>query len=112
MRMEIFGKTTITSGLHGGVYNNNGYCVHISVEAGNGNDYSQAQIDAREWLTRKIMGDLNVPASKVKGHWEVYNNSACPGYSKEQMDAFRARLGNLQLQHQSRLRRCAYRQLR
>ena len=76
-----------------GVYNNNGYCVHISVEAGNGNDYSQAQIDAREWLTRKIMGDLNVPASKVKGHWEVYNNSACPGYSKEQMDVFRARLG-------------------
>ena len=52
------------------VYNNNGYCVHISVEAGNGNDYSQAQIDAREWLTRKIMGDLNVPASKVIGHRE------------------------------------------
>lgn len=76
-----------------GVYNNNGYCVHISVETGNGNDYSQTQIDAREWLTRKIMGDLSVPASKVKGHWEVYNNSACPGYSKEQMDAFRSILG-------------------
>ena len=30
-----------------GVYNNNGYCVHISVEAGNGNDYSQTQIDAQ-----------------------------------------------------------------
>ena len=75
-----------------GVKDNNGYCVHISVEAGNGGDYSQAQIDARDWLTRKIMGDLNIPASKVKGHWEIYNNSSCPGYTKAQMDAFRARL--------------------
>ena len=75
-----------------GVYNNNGYCVHISVEAGNGSDYSQAQIDAREWLTRKIMADLNIPASEVKGHNEIYNNSSCPGYTKAQMDAFRAKL--------------------
>ena len=45
-----------------GVKDNNGYVVHISVEAGNGGDYSQAQIDARDWLTRKIMGDLNIPA--------------------------------------------------
>lgn len=75
-----------------GVKDNNGYVAHICVEAGNGNDYSQAQIDAREWLTRKIMGDLNIPASKVKGHWEIYNNSSCPGYTKAQMDAFRAKL--------------------
>ena len=75
-----------------GVYNNNGYCVHISVEAGSGTDYSDAQIAARDWMTRKIMGDLSVPASKVKGHWEVYNNSSCPGYTKAQMDAFRAKL--------------------
>ena len=73
-----------------GVKDNNGYVVHISVEAGNGNDYSQAQIDAREWLTRKIMADLSIPASKVKGHWEIYNNSSCPGYTKAQMDEFRA----------------------
>ena len=75
-----------------GIADNNGYVVHISVEAGNGNDYSQEQVAAREWLTRKIMGDLNVPASKVKGHWEIYNNSSCPGYTKAQMDAFRAKL--------------------
>ena len=75
-----------------GVKDSNGYVVHISVEAGNGNDYSQAQIDAREWLTRKIMADLSIPASKVKGHWEIYNNSSCPGYTKAQMDAFRAKL--------------------
>lgn len=75
-----------------GVKDSNGYVVHISVEAGNGNDYSQAQIDAREWLTRKIMADLNIPAIKVKGHWEIYNNSSCPGYTKAQMDVFRAKL--------------------
>jgi hypothetical protein len=75
-----------------GVYNNNGYVVHISVEAGNGDDYSPAQVAAREWLTRKIMADLNIPASNVKGHNEIYNNSSCPGYTKAQMDAFRAKL--------------------
>ena len=75
-----------------GVKDNNGYVVHISVEAGNGNEYSPEQVAAREWLTRKIMGDLNIPASKVKGHWEIYNNSSCPGYTKAQMDAFRAKL--------------------
>lgn len=75
-----------------GVYNNNGYVVHISVEAGNGNDYSPAQVAAREWLTRKIMSDLNISASNVKGHNEIYNNSSCPGYTKAQMDAFRAKL--------------------
>ena len=75
-----------------GVYNNNGYVVHISVEAGNGNDYSPEQVAAREWLTRKIMSDLNISASNVKGHNEIYNNSSCPGYTKAQMDAFRAKL--------------------
>ena len=75
-----------------GVKDNNGYVVHISVEAGNGNDYSPEQVAAREWLTRKIMADLNISASNVKGHNEIYNNSSCPGYTKAQMDAFRAKL--------------------
>lgn len=75
-----------------GVKDNNGYVVHICVEAGDGNDYSPEQVAARDWLTRKIMADLNIPASKVKGHNEIYNNSSCPGYTKAQMDAFRARL--------------------
>ena len=75
-----------------GVKDNNGYVVHISVEAGDGNDYSPEQVAARDWLTRKIMADLNIPASKVKGHNEIYNNSSCPGYTKAQMDAFRAKL--------------------
>ena len=71
---------------------NNGYVVHICVEAGDGNDYSPEQVAARDWLTRKIMADLNIPASNVKGHNEIYNNSSCPGYTKAQMDAFRAKL--------------------
>ena len=75
-----------------GVKDNNGYVVHICVEAGDGNDYSPEQVAARDWLTRKIMADLNIPASKVKGHWEIYSNSSCPGYTKAQMDAFRAKL--------------------
>ena len=75
-----------------GVKDNNGYVVHICVEAGDGNDYSPEQVAARDWLTRKIMADLNIPASKVKGHWEIYNNSSCPGYTKAQLDAFRAKL--------------------
>ncbi len=73
-----------------GVKDNNGYVVHICVEAGDGNDYSPEQVAARDWLTRKIMADLNIPASKVKGHNEIYNNSSCPGYTKAQMDEFRA----------------------
>ena len=72
-----------------GVKDNNGYVVHICVEAGDGNDYSPEQVAARDWLTRKIMADLNIPASKVKGHNEIYNNSSCPGYTKAQMDEFR-----------------------
>ena len=75
-----------------GVKDNNGYVVHICVEAGDGNDYSPEQVAAREWLTRKIMADLNISASNVKGHNEIYNNSSCPGYTKAQMDAFRAKL--------------------
>ena len=75
-----------------GVKDNNGHVVHICVEAGDGNDYSPEQVAARDWLTRKIMADLNISASKVKGHWEIYNNSSCPGYIKAQMDAFRAKL--------------------
>ena len=81
-----------------GVKDNNGYVVHISVEAGNGGDYSQAQIDARDWLTRKIMGDLNIPASKVKGHWEIYNNSSCPATPKRRWMPSARNWQNLQVQ--------------
>uniref|UniRef100_UPI00359F2932 N-acetylmuramoyl-L-alanine amidase n=1 Tax=Jeotgalibaca porci TaxID=1868793 RepID=UPI00359F2932 len=76
-----------------GVANNNGHTVHISVEANSAKDYSPEQIAARDWITRKIMKDLSIEASQVKGHWEVYNNTVCPGYTKSEMDVFRAKLG-------------------
>lgn len=75
-----------------GVAYNNTHTVHISVEAATKHDYTDAQIKARDWLTRKMMGDLNLTGYDVRGHWEVYNNSSCPGYNKAEMDAFRRQL--------------------
>lgn len=69
----------------------NPYCVHISLES-KGN-YTQAQIKARDWLTRKLMKELGLPASAVKGHKEMPNNTTnCPGYSIAQLDQFRKEL--------------------
>lgn len=82
---------TVSNGVGG----NNSYIVNICVEANSADDYSQAQIEARDWLTRKVMKDLNIPASRVMGHKEFPGQStACPGYSKVQMDAFRRELGS------------------
>lgn len=75
-----------------GVANNNGHTVHISLEAASKKDYNDAQIKAREQVTRWLMADLNIDASNVKGHWEVYNNTSCPGYTKAEMDKFRSDL--------------------
>ena len=75
-----------------GVANNNGHTVHISVEAASKKDYLDVQIKAREQLTRWLMSELNISASNVKGHYEVYNNTSCPGYTKAELDAFRANL--------------------
>ena len=75
-----------------GVANNNGHTVHISVEAASKKDYLDVQVTAREQLTRWLMSELNISASNVKGHYEVYNNTSCPGYTKAELDAFRAKL--------------------
>ncbi|MGF3141058.1 glucosaminidase domain-containing protein [Facklamia sp. P13064] len=75
-----------------GVANCNHFCVHLSVEANAKEDYSPQQIKARDWLTRKLMKDLNIPASAVKGHWEVNNNTLCPGYNRAEMEQFRQQL--------------------
>ncbi|WP_373738499.1 N-acetylmuramoyl-L-alanine amidase [Jeotgalibaca porci] len=75
-----------------GVANNNGHTVHISLEAASKKDYTDTQIKAREQVTRWLMADLNISASNVKGHWEVYNNTSCPGYTKAEMDKFRSGL--------------------
>lgn len=75
-----------------GVENNNGHTIHISVEAASKKDYLDVQVKAREQLTLWLMSELNISASNVKGHYEVYNNTSCPGYTKAELDAFRANL--------------------
>lgn len=75
-----------------GVANNNHDTVHISLESDTADNYTEEQIKAREWLTRKIMKELNIPTSKVMGHWEVYNNTSCPGYTRSEMNNFRSQL--------------------
>ena len=67
--------------------------IHISVEANSKYDYSQAQIDARDWLTRKLMNDLKIPAKNVIGHKEAPGQStSCPGYSVAELNKFRQEL--------------------
>ena len=76
-----------------GAGNVNTTAIHISVEANSVSDYSKAQIDARDWLTRKLMNDLNISATNVIGHKEAPGQStSCPGYSVSQLDNFRREL--------------------
>ena len=75
-----------------GVADHNGDTVHISLEANSKTDYSPEQIKTRDWITRQLMAELAIPASQVKGHWEVNNTTACPGYNQEELEAFRAEL--------------------
>lgn len=75
-----------------GVADNNSYTVHISVEANSKDDYSAEQIKTRDWITRKLMKELKIDASHIKGHWEVNNNTSCPGYNKQEMEQYRKEL--------------------
>ena len=73
-----------------GAGNVNNRAIHISVEANHKNDYSKAQIDARDWLTRKLMNDHKITAKNVIGHKEAPGQStSCPGYSVAELNAFR-----------------------
>lgn len=75
-----------------GVANNNYDTVHMSLEASRADNYTPEQIKSRDWLTRKLMKELNIKADNVKGHYEVYNNTSCPGYTRAEMDNFRRQL--------------------
>ncbi|WP_164470873.1 phage tail spike protein [Vaginisenegalia massiliensis] len=77
-----------------GVLNNNDYTVHVSVEANSAADYSEEQLRTREWIVRKMMADLNIPAKNVWGHKEFPGNegNSCPGYTKAQLNEMRERL--------------------
>lgn len=70
--------------------------LNISVEASNKNNYTDAQVKAREHLTLWLMDQLKVPASRVLGHKEFSGQAtACPGYSASEMNAFRSQLAKL-----------------
>lgn len=75
-----------------GVANSNDFTCHISLEALNVNDYTAAQIKSRDWLTRKWMKELGLPGTAMRGHYEVYNNTTCPGYTKAELNEFRRQL--------------------
>lgn len=76
-----------------GAGNINRTAINISVEANSKGDYSQAQIEARDWLTRHLMEKYNIPASRVIGHKEAPGQStSCPGYSVSELNSFRSEL--------------------
>lgn len=79
-----------------GVGGNNSYTVHVSVEANSAENYSEAQLKTRDWIVRKMMKDLSIPAKNVWQHNEFPGNSGtlCAGYTKSQMDAIRTALAN------------------
>lgn len=86
---QNYNYRTISNGVGG----NNSYIVNISLEASSPTNYTDKQVKAREWLTKKIMKDLNIPASRMRGHKEFPRQStACPGYSVSQMNSFRTKL--------------------
>lgn len=76
-----------------GVQGHNTHALNFSVEASSASNYTQAQIKAREHLTLWLMQELNIPASNVLGHKEFSGQkTSCPGYTKAQMNAYRADL--------------------
>lgn len=79
-----------------GVFGNNDYTVHVSVEANSAENYSEAQLKSRDWVVRKFMKDLNIPADNVKQHKEYGGNesNSCAGYTTSQMNQIRAALKN------------------
>lgn len=86
---QNYNLTTVSNGVGG----QNLYIVNICVEANSANDYSPAQIRARQRLTLWLMGLLNIPASRVKQHKEFPNQTTeCAGYTTAQMNEFRRQL--------------------
>ena len=79
-----------------GVGGNNSYTVHVSVEANSAENYSEAQLKSRDWVVRKFMKDLSVPAENVLQHKEYVGNEnqVCAGYTLSQMNQIRNALKN------------------
>lgn len=80
-----------------GVAGVNPVCVHISVEANSKNDYSQAQINARQSLTLWLMSELGLGGNSLRGHKEFkgHESNGCPGYTVSELATFRAKFTQL-----------------
>lgn len=88
---QNYNYTVQTNGVSG----ENVRTVHVCVESNSLANYTSAQEQARDWLIKKIMDDLNIKADNVRGHGEWPNQTTvCPGYSKSYMDALRESLAN------------------
>lgn len=86
---QNYNLETVSNGVKG----HNSKVVNISVEASRADNYTQAQINARHELTLQLMDELNLTADKVKQHGEFSGQStSCAGYTKTQMNEFRAKL--------------------
>lgn len=89
---QMYNLTVQTNGVGG----HNSYTVHISVETDSEANYTEAQLQARAWLTRKLVEECpNLKYETVWGHREFPNQStACPGHSVATMNQFRQQLGS------------------
>lgn len=74
-----------------GVYGNNDYTVHVCLEGNAPTNFSTAQLKARDWVLRKIMRELSVPAGNIWQHKEFPMNEdeICSGYTLAEMNAIR-----------------------
>lgn len=67
--------------------------AHVSVEARNKHDYTEAQLKALDFVLHKILKDCpNTSPDRIFGHWEMTNTTACPGWNKAELNALRARI--------------------
>ncbi|MGI6303364.1 MAG: N-acetylmuramoyl-L-alanine amidase [Verrucomicrobiota bacterium] len=99
---QNYNLETVSNGVAG----HNSRIVNVCCEASRADNYTQAQIDARHELTVWLMDELNIKAANVKQHGEFSGTSTeCAGYTKAQMNEFRARLAGGKVNTQSTVKK-------
>lgn len=88
---QNYNYTRITYGASGW----NRTTAHFSIEASHPSNYTKEQIESMYWLIQKMLKDLpNTSPSRIYGHWEMTNSTACPGWSRSQLNAIRSNVRN------------------
>ncbi len=99
---QNYNLETVSNGVAG----HNSRIVNVCCEASRADNYTQAQIDARHELTVWLMDELNIKATNVKQHGEFPGAStSCAGYTKAQMNEFRAKLAGGKVSTQSTVKK-------